>query len=146
MQNLWRKLTLGWPCILGDWLWANVAMPLFSLPKQITFRRAVFLAAFAVAALAVAQVLTIDLALFMAGDIAFYCEIISVVMLIVVRGHIRHHVQMAKMALKQAMRRAAIYYRRGIGVRRRRGVRKPFSGSAKNDDGEGYPAFAMQAV
>ena len=101
------------------------------------------MAAFAVAVIALGQFLTIDLALFMAGDIAFYFEIASVVMLIVVRGHIRHHVQMTKLALRQMMRRGAIYYRRGIGTRRRRGMRKPFSGGS--DDSEDSATGLMLA-
>jgi hypothetical protein len=125
MQNVWHAV--------GSWLRAH-----------ITFRRVVYVAAFAVAVIALGQFLTMDLALFMAGDVAFYCEILSAVMLIVVRGHIRHYAQMTKLVLKQAMRRAGVHYRRGIGTRRRRGMRKPFSGGS--DDGEGYPVFAMQAV
>jgi hypothetical protein len=125
MTKLWRAV--------GGWLRGH-----------ITFRRVVYAAAFAVAVIALGQFLTMDLALFMAGDVAFYCEILSAVMLIVVRGHIRHYAQMTKLALRQMMRRAHRHYRRGIGVRRRRGMRKPFSGGS--DDGEGYPVFAMQAV
>ena len=144
MQNLWRKLSLGWPCILGDWLWANVAAPLSTLPKQMSFRRVVFAAAFLVVAIGLAQLVTADMAIYMAGETAFYWEIFSVVMLIAVRGHVGQIVQMTKMAFRRGKRRAVLWYRRGIGVRRRRGMRKPFSGGS--DDGEGYPVFAMQAV
>ena len=126
MQNIWRALA-GW------------------LRGHVTFRRVVYAAAFAIAVIALGQFLTMDLALFMAGDIAFYFEIASVVMLIVVRGHIRHYAQMTKLALRHMMRRPHRHYRRGIGVRRRRGVRKPFSGHAESDDSEGYPVFAAQA-
>ena len=150
MNNLWRKLTLGWPCILGDWLWANVVAPLSALSRQITFRRVVFAAAFLVVAIGLAQLVTADMAIYMAGETAFYWEIFSVVMLIAVRGHVGQIVQMTKTAFRRGKRRAVLWYRRGIGVRRHRGVRKPFSGSGDSDDGEGrgfavYPVFAAQA-
>lgn len=143
MQNLWRKLMLEWPCILGDWLWANVVAPLSTLPKQMSFRRVVFAAAFLVVAIGLAQLVTADMAIYMAGETAFYWEIFSVVMLIAVRGHVGQIVQMTKMAFRRGKRRAVFWYRRGIGTRRRRGMKKPFSG--RSDDGEGYPGFAALA-
>jgi hypothetical protein len=146
MQNLWRKLMLEWPCKLGDWLWANIAVPLSTLSSQVTFRRVVFAAAFLVAAIGLAQLVTADMAIYMAGETAFYWEIFSVVMLIAVRGHVGQIVQMTKMAFRRGRRRAVFWHRRGIGTRRRRGTRKPPSGHAESDDGEGYPVFAMQAV
>ena len=133
-MDFWQKLTIDWPCRLGDWLWANIWVPLSTLPRQITFRRIVFLAALLVAAVALAQFLTLDAAFFMAGDIAFYCEIVSAVMLIVVRGHTRHAFQLSKMALGRVTRRAMSWCRRSIGARRRRGAARPALGDTGSDD------------
>ncbi|HVW74593.1 MAG TPA: hypothetical protein VHC39_13215 [Rhizomicrobium sp.] len=148
-MDLWRQLTIDWPCRLGDWLWANIAVPLSTLPRQLTFRRIVYLAALLVAVAALAQVFTIDMAFFMAGDVAFYCEITSAVMLIVARGHISHAFHMAKAALRSAARRAATWYRHGPGARRQRGSARPVRRDADGDDvsdGDGafgwFPALA----
>lgn len=133
-MDFWQKLTIDWPCMLGDWLWANIVVPLSTLPRQITFRRVIFVAALLVAAVALAQFLTLDAAFFLAGDIAFYCEIFAAVMLIVVRGHVRHIVQASKIALGRATRRAMGWCRRSIGARRRRGAAKPVVRDAGSDD------------
>jgi len=122
-MDFWRKLTIDWPCMLGDWLWANIAMPFAALPRQMTVRRAIFIAVLLVAAIGLAQLVTADAALFMAGDLAFYCEIASAVLFIVVRGHIRDFAHVAKAVLKQATRRVAAWYRNSIGARRQRGAR-----------------------
>lgn len=144
-MDLWQKLTVDWPCRLGDFLWANIAVPLSTLPRQLTFRRIVFLAALLVATAALAQVFTIDMAFFMAGDVAFYCEIVSAVMLIVVRGHIGHAAGMTKTMLLTAARRAASWRRQRFGARRPRSIRAPVRRDVDADD-EGAaawrPAFA----
>lgn len=144
-MDLWQKLTIDWPCRLGDWLWANIAVPLSTLPRQLTFRRIVFLAALLVATAALAQVFTIDMAFFMAGDVAFYCELLSVVALIVVRGHIGHAAQMTKTVVLTAARRAASWHRRRLGARRQRTIRPRVRHDPDGDD-EGAatwsPAFA----
>ena len=133
-MDFWQKLTVDWPCKLGDWLWANIVVPLSTLPRQITFRRIVFLAALLVAAAALAQLVTADVAIYMAGDIAFYCEIVSAVMLIVVRGHIRHVFQLSKTLLNRVMRRAAIGWRRTARAWRQHSARKRALGDAGSDD------------
>ena len=130
-MNMWQKLTIDWPCALGDWLWANVWMPLTTLPRQLTWRRVVFLAAFLVAAWAMLQLFSIDMAFLMAGDIAFYCELLSAVALIVVRGRIRHVADMARLVLIHAARRATGWLR---GARRPRSARKPVARDAGSDD------------
>ncbi|HEX4028634.1 MAG TPA: hypothetical protein VHX18_13520 [Rhizomicrobium sp.] len=133
-MDFWQRLTVEWPCRLGDWLWANIAVPLSTLPRQMTLRRAIFLAALLVAAIALAQLFTVDVAFYMAGDIAFYCEIASAVMFIVVRGHIRGFAHVAIAMLKQATRRAAVWYRKSVGARRQRGAKKPALGDTGSDD------------
>jgi hypothetical protein len=133
-MDLWQKLTVDWPCTLGDWLWANIAVPLSTLPRQFTLRRVVYLAALLVAAAALAQIFTADIAITMAGDIAFYCEIASVVMFIVVRGHIRQVVHVVRLALNRAVRRGTLWCRQRVGTRRHRSGRKPTAGDARSDD------------
>lgn len=38
-MNLWQKLTINWPCALGDWLWAQFVIAPASFLTWLTFRR-----------------------------------------------------------------------------------------------------------
>ncbi len=144
-MNLWQKLSIDWPCALGDWLWANIAVPLSSLPRQLTFRRIVFLAALLLATWALLQLFTIDMAFMMAGDVAFYCEIASAVMLIAVRGHISHAARMARTVLQSAARRAVAWQRQKFGARRRRSIRLPAHRDVDADDDGAFGGLAAFA-
>ena len=142
-MDLWQKLTIDWPCRLGDWLWTNIAVPLSALPGQITFRRVVFLAALLVATIALAQLFSLDMAFLMAGDIAFYCEIASAVMLIIVRGRIRHAVDMAKPVLIHA---AGQVIGRLRTARHHRGGRRPAVRDAGSDEGDDVDRSCPQRI
>lgn len=148
-MDLWQKLTIDWPCLPGDWLLANIWVPLATLPHRLTMRRIVFVVVLLVAAVALAQLVTADAAWFLAGDLAFYCEIASAVAFIVVRGHVRQSVHAAKAALKDATRRVAAWCRRSIGAGRQRGAKKPVLGDAGSDDdgpASWLAGFAVPAV
>ncbi|HEY1589804.1 MAG TPA: hypothetical protein VGG00_08720, partial [Rhodanobacter sp.] len=43
-MDLWRKLTIDWPCVLGDWLWLNLVVAVAVFLGQLTFRRVVLFA------------------------------------------------------------------------------------------------------
>lgn len=141
---LWQKLVIEWPLQVWRALWAGEAA---SLSAKISWRKVVFVAALLVATIAFAQFLSLDLAFFMAGDVAFYCEITAAVMLIVVRGHIRHSVQSAKLALMRALRRTRIWYRRSASARSRHIKRPTMRDKGTDDDGgwlPGFPELALQ--
>jgi hypothetical protein len=123
-------------------------VPLSALPEKITWRKVVFVAALLVAAIAIAQAFSLDLAFLMAGDIAFYCEIAAAVMFVAARGYVRQSVHTAKLALSHAMRRARIWCRRYTSARRRRDIKGPTAGDEGTDDDGGWflksPGFALR--
>jgi hypothetical protein len=135
---LWQMLPVEWPLQVWRSLGANGGATLSAMRGKITWRKVVFVAALLVAAIAFAQVFSLDVAFFMAGDVAFYCEIAAAVMLVVVKGHIRHSVQTAKLALAHAMPRARIGYWRSTGARHRRNIKGPTASDKGADDEGGW--------
>jgi hypothetical protein len=139
VMKLWRKLVLGWIGALGDWLWVHLVTPLLPSLKQLTFKRVVYLAAFTLAFLAFAQLVSADIAFLWAGDTAFGFEVMSAVTFFVFRGYARLTVQMMGHQIRAATKRAAVLLRRYGGiVRQRRNAnalrRRP--GNPKRSDDE----------
>jgi hypothetical protein len=146
---LWQKLLIERPLQVLRLLWANRGAAHSTLTEKITWRKVVFVAALLVAAIAIAQMFSLDLAFLMAGDIAFYCEIAAAMMFVAVRGHIRQSVHTAKLALTHGMRRARTWRRRYPSARRRRDITGPTAGDKGADDDGGWssksPDFALQS-
>jgi hypothetical protein len=118
--------------------WRLLAAPPSTLLEKITWRKVVFFAALLVAAAALAQIASLDMAFFVAGDIAFYCEIASALMFVVVRGHIRQSVHTAKLALTHTIRRARIWWRHSMRARHRRNTKHPTARDTGTDDDGGW--------
>jgi hypothetical protein len=118
MKAFWWKLTVDWPCALGDWLWAYLAAPLLASLERLTFKRVIYLAAVTLAIMAFAQIVSIDLAFMWAGDVAFYFELTSAVMFFVVRGHIRQTVPVMVQKIRAAAQGVMVFIRRYGGIAR----------------------------
>ena len=145
---MWQKLLVEWPLKIWRVLLANRGVPLSALLRKITWQKVVFVAVLLVAAYAFAQAFSLDLAFFMAGDVAFYCEIAAAVMFVVARGYIRQSVHTAKLGLTDGMRRARFWCQRCISARRRRDMKGPTVTGKGSDDDDGWhpelPVFALQ--
>ena len=121
MNPFWWKLTVDWPCALGDWLWAYLAAPLLASLERLTFKRVIYLAALTLTVMALAQFVTIDLAFLWAGDTLLYFEIASAVMLYAARGHARQILRVAGHRIRAKAQDALTVLRRwGRTVRQRR--------------------------
>lgn len=146
---LWQKFLIEWPVQFGRQLWANRRAPLPVLFEKITWRKVVFVVALLLAVAAFAQIVSLDLAFFAAGDVALYCEIAGAVMFVVVRGHVRQSVHTAKLALTRAMHRGRAWCRRCTSARRRRTIKVPAARDKGADDDGGWlpklPQFAFPA-
>lgn len=140
-MNLWQKLSIDWLCALGDWLWANLVVPVRAGCRQVTVRRVVYFAALLAAIYVIGHVATIDVAFWAAGDIAFYCEIMSAVFFVAVRGHARQMLYLARQKLAAAASRTAIVLRR-LGARQRRNAnalgRKRADSPPSDDEGAAF--------
>src|SRR5580704_9155081 len=101
-MSLWQKLTIDWPCFLGDWLWANLIVPLRAGIERLTFKRIAYLAALILAIIAFAQIVSIDLAFLWAGDTALYFEIASAVMFFAVRARAQQALHVMERRIRAA--------------------------------------------
>jgi hypothetical protein len=141
MKAFWWKLTVDWPCALGDWLWAYLVMPLLASLERLTFKRVIYLAALTLTIIAFAQIVTIDLAFMWVGDAVFYLEIASAVMLYAARGHARQIFRVIGHRIRAKALEVLIVMRRcGRTVRQRRNAnalrRKKFGERPERSDDE----------
>lgn len=150
-MNLWQKLTIDWPCSVGEWLWQNVILAIKAFLDKLTFRRIIIFVGILIIAMAAAQLLTADVAFVFAGDAMFYFEIATAVYLVAARGHARHAVRVLARAFRRAIQNLANITRRP-GTRHCRNAnsikRNPGATSPKQSDDEPgvmgrYFAFAQ---
>ena len=74
-MNLWQKLTIDWPCALGDWLWATFIVALAAFLDRLTFKRVVLLVVLILATYAFLQLASLDLAFVWGMDVTFYFDV-----------------------------------------------------------------------
>jgi hypothetical protein len=122
MMGWWWKLSVEWPCAVGDWLWKFlVAMPVASL-REVTVRKIFTALALAVLVAMFVQTAPADLAYLLAGDMLTYLEAIAIVWLLAARGRGRDLVRMfghmARSAVRRARKALAVAFRRGEPRRR----------------------------
>ena len=138
-MNLWQKLTIDWPCVLGDWLWNNFILAIVGFLNRLTIRRIVIFVGVLLIAAAAAQLLTADLAIVFAGDAMFYFEIATAVYLVAARGHALRGLQIASRVIRQALQNLTNMFSR-FGGRQRRNAnavrRKVGTDSPKRSDDE----------
>jgi len=98
-MNLWRKLTIDWPCALGDWLWANLVVAPAMFLDWLTIRRAArIILQFALVMaffLFFEQIAALHIASLFAVDANAYLDLFAAIFLLVSRGHMRQMLQVA---------------------------------------------------
>ncbi len=100
-MNLWQKLTIDWPCALGDWLWATFVVALAAFLDRLTFKRVVLLVVLALAIYAFLQIVTIDLAFVWGMDATFYFDVATTVMLIAAKARARQTLLVADRRIRK---------------------------------------------
>jgi hypothetical protein len=61
MKDWRQKLTIGWPCALGDWLWAMLVVEPANFIDGMTRRRVLHLVGFILLLIFIQQVVLFDL-------------------------------------------------------------------------------------
>jgi hypothetical protein len=78
-MKLWRKLTVDWPCALGDWLWATLVVApaafLDCLTYRSVFKMALRIGFFAVLLFYFQEIVSFDLTFLFYIDVTAYPEI-----------------------------------------------------------------------
>jgi len=120
-MNLWQKLTIDWPCALGDWLWATFVVALAAFLDRLTFKRVVLYAILALAIIAFLQIVSIDLAFVWGMDATFYFDVATTVMLIAARARARQMLLVAGRRIREVAQIVSMAVRQcRTGMRQRR--------------------------
>ena len=138
-MGLWRKLTRDWPCALGDFLWwAFVTAPKASLGSLTLARVLIFFAVLFLACF-FAQMGYFDFVFLLTGDTIFYLELVSAVMFVAARGHVRVMAHAIMRRIRDMVSNAQLRIRHRLGTRQRRSPRRP---KLPPDSSEDEPAIA----
>jgi len=149
-MKLWQKLTIDWPCALGDWLWANLVIAPASFLDWLTWRRAarivLQIALFATLLVFFRQIVPTDSTFLFTMDANAYLDIFVAVFVFVARGQLRQLLRGAAVKISQSLQNGARTLRR-FGARQRRNLnamRRKLGGSSKtsDDDPAAWGAYA----
>ena len=119
MKAWWQKLTIDWPCALGDWLWAMLVVELARLIDGLTRRRILHIIGLILLVIFFQQVVAMDLTFLFGVDLGLLMEVSAAVFMLVARQQIktsvlviRRSLLMAKPVLLHAVKRCARCARR----------------------------------
>lgn len=141
-MNLWQKLTIDWPCAVGDWLWLYVVLGtkafLDGLTPAIVARAALQLFVLIVLLSFFQFIMAFDLTFLFYIDVATYPEIAAALFAVVAAGFAGRTSAAAAHAVKPVFIRCANAWsrfasrqrRNAIALRRRAGM----NGEKSSDD------------
>ena len=142
-MKLWQKLTVDWPCALGDWLWANFVVAPAAFLNWLTFRRAarivLQIALFATLLVFFRQIVPVDATFLFTMDASVYLDIFVAVFVFVARGQLRQALRTVAVKISQSLQNGAKTPLR-FAARQRRNLnamrRKLGGGDSKASDDE----------
>jgi hypothetical protein len=96
LMSRWQKVSIDWPCAVGDWLWLNlVLMPLRTL-SGIKRRHLLHIIGLVLLVLFLQQVVLLDLTFLFGIDLGLVMEVSAAIFVLSLREHIKvatHHVR-----------------------------------------------------
>src|ERR1700761_496878 len=122
MKNWWQKLTIDWPCALGDWLWAMLVVEPARMIDGITRRRVLHIMGLILLVIFFQQVVAMDLVFLFGVDLGLLMEVSAAVIILISRQQIKTAVLVIRRSLVSAKPSLHQVYRRGA-RRVRRAVR-----------------------
>jgi hypothetical protein len=141
-MKLWQKLTIDWPCALGDWLWANLVMAPAIFLDRLTLRRAarivLQIALFATLLVFFRQIVPTDSTFLFTMDANVYLDVFVAVFVFVARGQLRQMLRAVAVKTSQSLQNGAKPLLR-FGARQRRNLnamRRKLGGGSKTSDDE----------
>lgn len=99
IRDWWQKLTIDWPCALGDWLWAMLVVEPAQLIDKITRRRALHIIGLILLVLFFQQVVAMDLTFLFGVDLGLLMEVSAAVFILVARQQIKTTVLVIRRSL-----------------------------------------------
>ena len=134
MKNWWQKLTIDWPCALGDWLWAMLVVEPARLIDGITRRRVLHIIGLILLVIFFQQVVAMDLVFLFGIDLGLLMEVSAAVIILISRQQIKTAVLVIRRSLVSAKPSLHQVYRRGA-RRVRRAVRTLWPPKSSDEDG-----------
>ncbi|HET7086073.1 MAG TPA: hypothetical protein VFI23_14960 [Rhizomicrobium sp.] len=121
MKDWRQKLTIDWPCALGDWLWLMLVVEPARMIDKINRRRVLHLIGIVLLLLFFQQVVALDLTFLFGVDLGLLMEISAAVFILVAREQgkavlitVRQKLTLARPRLMRAFRRGARRIRSAI--------------------------------
>jgi hypothetical protein len=102
MKDWWQKLTIDWPCTLGDWLWAALVVTPARFIDGLTRRRVLHILGFILLLLFFQQVVMFDLTFLFGMDLGLLMEVCAAIFVLTARGQARALLTQAQRGLEDS--------------------------------------------
>jgi hypothetical protein len=89
MKDWWQKLTIDWPCALGDWLWVALVVAPAKFIDGLTRRRVLHILGFILLLIFFQQVVMFDLTFLFGFDLGLLMEVAAAVFVLTARNQAR---------------------------------------------------------
>ena len=140
-MDWWQKLTIDWPCALGDWLWAMLVVPTVEFLNRLTRRRVLHFLGILLLLLVFQYVVAFDLFFLFGVDLGLLMEVSAAVMVLAARQGAQTLTYAAWQQAKLIVERVIQTCRRGSRAVRTHAARMLLPPKS-DEDGEGHCAFA----
>jgi len=142
-MNLWQKLTIDWPCALGDWLSLYVVQGTAEFLRRLTFRLALRIAFIILLLVYFQHVVALDLAFLFYIDVASLPEIAAGLFAVVAAGFAGRALAAAARAARPLLRNVASTWAR-FGSRQPRTARPPRRKLVAPSDDDGFQLISLR--
>ena len=104
MKDWWQKLTIDWPCALGDWLWAMLVVVPARVLDKLTRRRVLHVVGIVLLLIFFQQVVMFDLTFLFGVDLGLLMEVCAAIFVFTAREQARALVDTSWRNLKRVAR------------------------------------------
>jgi len=103
MKDWWQKISIDWPCALGDFLWAMLVVQPPRLIDKLTKRRVLHLVGLILLLMFFQQVVAMDLTFLFGIDLGLLMEVGAAIFILTARDQVRTVLDQTRRNLKRAM-------------------------------------------
>jgi hypothetical protein len=112
MKDWWQKLSIDWPCALGDWLWAMLVVEPVRLMHRITRRSVLQFIGILLLLLFLQQVMIMHLTFLFGVDLGLLMEVAAAIFILAVRDRGKAVAAVTRHSLVSAKACATHFWRR----------------------------------
>ncbi len=103
MKDWWQKLTIDWPCALGDWLWLALVVAPARFIDGLTRRRILHIVGIIILLIFIQQVVMFDLTFLFGLDLGILMEVTAAIFVLSARTQAHAFVDVSWRKLKTVM-------------------------------------------